>query len=125
MTGRASELRERALTGALGLCLIPAALWGVPVVILLVAIAAQPPDELQPDGDPCCPVPDTWGEVVRFSAVALFAVGLDVAALTLGGAFVWFTVHHRWPHRRIARAPIIATGGVAVLLAAVLIARAA
>jgi hypothetical protein len=50
------------------------------------------------------------GEVLRFSAVALFAVGLDVAALTLGGAFVWFTVHHRWPHRRIARAPIIATG---------------
>jgi hypothetical protein len=61
MTGRASELRERALTGALALCLVPAALWGVPVVILLVAIAAQPPDELQPDGDPCCPVPDTWG----------------------------------------------------------------
>jgi hypothetical protein len=124
MTGRATEFRERALTGALGLCLVPAALWGALASALLVTIAAQPPDELEPDGDPCCAVPDAWGDVARFSAIALFASGLDLAALTLGCAFLWFAVLYRWPDRRIVRVPVIATGGVAVLLAAVLVARA-
>jgi hypothetical protein len=68
-------------------------------------------------------VPDSWGEVIRYSVVAAFAAGLDLAALTLGGALVWFTVLNRWPHPRIIWAPIIATGGVTLLLVGLLIAR--
>ena len=53
-----------------------------PIVIALVlaffnvAVSAQQPDPIVPDGDPCCGHPDTWGEVaLGFVSAAIFLLG--------------------------------------------------
>jgi hypothetical protein len=53
--------------------------------------AFDQPDPLEPDGDPCCPNPDTWGDVVEAGAGALLGgivlggfAGLIVAAAARG-----------------------------------------
>lgn len=117
-----TAIRQRLLAFGLGTGLVLAGLWGSFIVLILGAIGAQPPDPRAPDfGDPCCPVPDTWLGVAGWLSLALVAAAADTAVLTLGAAFLFFAVRHRWPSRRIARAvlygPLVWLGLFALLLA--------
>ena len=110
-------MRQRTLAFGLGAGLTLAGVWGGAVVLVLAGIAAQPPDPLAIDyGDPCCPVPDTWGEVAGWSLLALVVAVLDAALLVLGGALVRFALRRRRPTRRAALLPLAAAPLVAAVI---------
>jgi hypothetical protein len=64
------------------------AAWSAYWVFLFGAIAAQKPDPTAPDGDPCCPTPDTWGEVASWVAGTLVVAALHVDLLAAEVAFL-------------------------------------
>ena len=83
-----------------GVALFSFACWSVLLVLLSGAISAQRPDPTVPDGDPCCPYPDTWSEVGLGS---VFTLGLSAI---LGGLFAFALAltmrafRDRWPPLR-------------------------
>jgi hypothetical protein len=93
-------------------------------VVIVVGSAAQLPDRLAMDGDPCCPVPDTWGDVAAWSTVGLVLALLDAGALVLGAAFLSFAVRSRWPGRRVVWLPLAAVPGCVGLIVLGLLLRA-
>jgi hypothetical protein len=118
-----TELRQRALTLGLGTMLTAAGVWGALWVLMFVGIAAQPPDASVVDGDPCCPVPDSWTQVAGWSLLALCSVAVDAAALVLAGAFLSFAVRGRWPTGQILRVPLAAVAAGAGLIVLGLVVR--
>ena len=109
--------RRRALTLGLGVVVTAVGLWGVAWTLLLVGIVAQPPDAQAIDGDPCCPVPDSWSQLAGWSVLALVVVALDAGALVLGGAFLSFALRGRWPGHWIARVPVASVAAGVGLIA--------
>jgi hypothetical protein len=120
---RWAEVRQRTLALVLGMGLVLSGLWGAVVVVVIAASAAQPPDELMPNGDPCCPVPDSWGDVAVWSVGALTATAVVAAMLTGGVACLAFATRSLRPADRLWVIPLHAVGGVAVVMAGVLGAR--
>ena len=76
--------RFGAAIGALPLLLLAA--WSGLWVVIQLTTAAHVPDASAYDGDPCCPHPDTWGEVAEAgaSALGLSALAGMVLAFALG-----------------------------------------
>ena len=66
-----TALRQRGLALGLGIGLTLVALWAAGVVLIAVWSAAHFPDRLATDGDPCCPVPDSWRDVAVWSVAAV------------------------------------------------------
>jgi hypothetical protein len=77
-------LVQRGIAGLLGIGLLAAALAGTGLVLFGIGLAAQIPDPLVADGDPCCWHPDTWGEVATGSALGL--VYLMIVGMLFAGA---------------------------------------
>jgi hypothetical protein len=111
-----TSVRQRALALGLGGVLTVGALWGALWVLLLVAIAGQPPDAAAIDGDPCCPVPGSWGEVAGLSALTLALALADAAVLVLGMALLIYGVRLRSPSRRAVWLPLWAVPACAGLI---------
>lgn len=112
----------RVLAGLAGGVLMAFVVQGAGLVVFLSLIAAQTPDPREPDGDPCCSYPDTWGETalwigvpVALAAVVALGAGVAVALLT-------WAIHGR--SVRMRRVVTILAGGAiaAVVLNAVLLA---
>jgi hypothetical protein len=99
---------ERASVGITGFIVILVSLYGAAWSMLGVLIAAQRPDPEIPDGDPCCPHPDTWHEVAQWSCEALTVVSIDALVFTVGVACALFARHGCWPRWRRLR--LIALG---------------
>lgn len=112
---------RRVLAGAAGVGVAALALQGSALVVF-VALLAEPPDAFAPEEDPCCPPPESWGELavgVGFVLVAAVVAGLLwCGALALLG---WALHARRPPWRRLALAPagalLVAVAVTAVQLA--------
>jgi hypothetical protein len=121
---RWAELRQRALACVLGVGLVAGGLSGAVVVLIIAASAAQPPNELLPNGDPCCPIPDSWADVAVWSMGALAATALDMAVIVGGVACLAFAARSLHPSAKLRVVPLYAVVVVAVTMAGVLVARA-
>ena len=95
-------------------------LWAIVVVLAVAASAARPPDELIPNGHPCCPIPDSWAEVAVWSVGALVAAAIATAMLAGGVACLVFAARHRRPADKFLWLPLWGAAGVAAVLAGVL-----
>jgi hypothetical protein len=88
----AARWSRRALAAVAGPLFAVAAAWTFAVALIATSLLRSPNPDPALDGDPCCPHPDTWGEVVLglFSAAALAVVslGLAVLAVAFGGVAV-------------------------------------
>lgn len=104
-----------ALVGAL-------AMWGIVWVFLLSAMAAQRPDPDVPDGDPCCGVPDTWGEVAELTAAGAASALVVGLLLALAVNLISWAVTARW--LRTERLALIPAIGVTLSVLGVGIAQA-
>lgn len=58
------------MAGLLALALLVPAGIGAGLAFLLIVVSAAGPDPSGVDGEPCCALPDTWGEVVEGFALA-------------------------------------------------------
>jgi hypothetical protein len=116
-------VRQRSLALGLGAVLTLGALWGAFWVVLLVLIAGQPPDAAAVDGEPCCPVPETWGEVFGLAGLALVLALIDAAVLAVGVALLVQGIRLRWPSRLLMLMPLVAVGVSAVVIAVPLVVR--
>lgn len=97
----------RVGTGAAALPAALVGLYGLLLALFFVALAAQRPDSSVPDGEPCCPHPDTWGEVVGGVAAAVLP-GVAAGGLVLAGlALAWTAVTGRAPRRVARRGPLL------------------
>lgn len=106
----------------LGALIGAAATWGTLWVFLVGAIAAQRPDPDAPDGDPCCGVPDTWGEVVGTAAGAVASALVVGLLLAFAANLIHWALTSRWLRpERLALIPAIGVGltalGIAIGLA--------
>jgi hypothetical protein len=109
-------VRQRALALGLGGVLTVGAIWGALWVLLLVVIAGQPPDPTAADPDLCCPVPDTWGETLGSSALALVLGLADAAVVAVGAALLVYGFRLRWPPRSMVLAVPAAVAVYAALI---------
>jgi hypothetical protein len=109
-------LWQRGLRLGIGAMFTVGGLWGGLWTLLLVGIAAQPPDAQAMDGDPCCPVPDSWWQVAVWSVLALITVAVDAGVLVLGAAFMSCACRGRWPDGRLVRVPLGAAAAGAGLI---------
>ena len=91
---------RRLLEVCAGIALVAAGLWGVLWVKLLVSISAERPDPAAEDGDPCCAVPDTYGEVVEGGAYAAGSALVDGALIACAIALIRHGITSCWPRRR-------------------------
>src|SRR4029453_18358019 len=96
-----TEVRQRSLALGLGTGLTVSGLWAAGLVLIAVGTAAQLPDPLAMDGDPCCPGPDSWVDVAIWSLSAVLLSALDAGVILGGVACLSFGVRHRSPSRRI------------------------
>ncbi|WP_028067538.1 hypothetical protein [Solirubrobacter soli] len=113
----------RLVSAFVGLGAVLLSLYGALWVMLSAVIAAQRPDPLISDGDPCCVHPDTWGEVVDWSFWALTMASMD--ALLLAGAVAclgYAGSGHRPRWRRRRWIPIGTVAITAALMALALVA---
>lgn len=117
------EVRQRTLALVLGAGLVLSGLWGAVVVVIIAASATHPPDELTPNGDPCCPIPDSWADVAAWSVGALATTAVVAAMLAAGVACLAFATRSLRPADRLWTIPLYAVVGVAVVMAGVLGAR--
>jgi hypothetical protein len=113
---------ERALAGIAGFIAVLISLYGSLWVLLSAAIAAQRPDPAASDGDPCCPHPDTWGQVADWGSIALTMASVDALIFTGGVACALYARDGCWPRcRRLRRLPaaavVLTAGFMAVSLA--------
>jgi hypothetical protein len=115
-----AEIRQRTLTLLLGVGFVASGLWGAMVVFIFAGSAAQPPNAAVPDGDPCCPIPNSWTDVAVWSGWALLAAGLDAVLLTGGGACLVFAARHRRPGTELARVPLYTVAAIAAMMATAL-----
>lgn len=114
---------RRALAVVAGLALGVFELYAVLWVWLVVLIAAQAPDPFEHDGEPCCFVPDTWGDVAESVAWAIGSATVYGALVALSVALIgWGSTGTRPRWRRLALGPLAAAGlvGAILLVAAVL-----
>jgi hypothetical protein len=89
---RLTRVSRRALAGVGAPVSAVAALWTFAVALIATSLLRSPNVDPALDGDPCCPHPDTWGDVVlgvfSVAALAVVGVGLVVLAVALGGVAV-------------------------------------
>lgn len=108
-TVRAVDRLWRLIVGLAGAAGVYFATWGAVIVLFGAALAAQKPDRTVPNGDPCCPTPDTWAETGLWMAGALMGAALDLGLFTVSVAVVWWALRERWPTRRgLAAASMLA-----------------
>jgi hypothetical protein len=98
-------------------------LYGAAFVLIAGAIAAERPDPTVPDGDPCCPYPDTWQEVWIGIAGTLGLAVVDSFIFMAAAAMLSCGAHGRSPRLgRLLWIPagyvVFAAGLMAVSLAA-------
>jgi hypothetical protein len=115
MTGRPPQ---RILLGLAAVALLAVAFAIGAVILLGGAITAQPPDPFEPDGDPCCGHPDTWGDVWEGIAWVLAATTVDALLVAVAVAAALAAVRGRPPSAR----PLLLIPAGATILAAVLFA---
>jgi hypothetical protein len=65
--------------------------------LFATALASYRPDPRAHDGDPCCPHPDTWGDVAQSAAGAVFGATVSGALLGLAAAVLWQATRDRVP----------------------------
>jgi hypothetical protein len=111
------RLAARFAALLLGLGIGAAAAWGALLPAIAAGVAAQRPNPDTPDGDPCCPVPDTWGEVGGYAAAS--AGGFLVVGLILAFAvnLIYWAARGRWLQPE--RLALIPTVGIALALAGI------
>ena len=102
-----------------GIALGAVGLWGVLWVTLVVGIYAEEPDPNAPEEDPCCDVPDTYGEVVAGGAFAAGSALVDGALVASAVALLRHGISSRWPRRRWLAAGPLVYALVAILVIAV------
>ena len=108
----------RLVAAIAGLAALPLALFGALWAWLGAAIAAQRPDPLIIDGDPCCGHPDTWGEVGDWSFWALTMVSTDALLFAGACACLGYAGNGCWPRwRRLRWIPVGAVAVTAAVLA--------
>ena len=95
-----AALRFLAAVGAV-LCLAVTA-WTA-LVVGVTSSGAQAPNRFEPDGDPCCWRPDTWGGTALGSLTTLVAGVVPGLLATLGAALLtWAATGRRARLRRLA-----------------------
>lgn len=108
----------RVVAAILGLGVMLLSLYGTSWVLLAAAITAQRPDPSIADGDPCCPHPDTWHEVLDGVWQTLTLASLDGLVFALGAAFACYGRDGRSPRwRRLRWFPIGAVAATASVMA--------
>ena len=106
--------RAAAFLGGAGLVVV--GLWGALWVMLAAGTFARLPDPAAADGDPCCPRPDTWADVVAGGAAAIGLGALDAAVLAVGAALVRAAVSGRAVRAGgLWRAPAAVAGAIAAI----------
>ena len=109
---------RRLLEVGAGIAVGAVGLWGILWVDLVVSIHAEHPDPEAPDGDPCCGVPDTYGEVVEGGALAAGSALVDGALIACAFALLHHGTTSRWPRIRwLAAGPLIYVLVVIVVIA--------
>jgi len=89
-------LLQRGLAALIGLGLLAAGLAGLALALFTIGTAAQVPDPLIPDGDPCCGHPDTWGEVATGVAWGLVCLVIDGMLFAGSAAMLRWATAERW-----------------------------
>ena len=86
----AARVSRRAFAAVAAPLAAVAALWTFAVTLVATSLLRSPNADPALDGDPCCPHPDTWGEVAlgAFSVAALAVVVLGLLALAVALAGV-------------------------------------
>ena len=110
---------RRLLLGLAALVVLVMGGWLGLIVLLGLGFAAQAPDARAVDGDPCCPVPDAWWQVLL--AAPLVAAGAAVVAILLafGATLAVRALAGRWPPLRLLTVPPVVAGfGVLVVCGA-------
>ncbi len=82
--------------------LVPLAFYGTVWAWLGIGIGAQTPDGRVPDGDPCCPHPDTWLETISWTGVGLLWAIVCAAVIAACVAVLWWVAKARRPSLRRA-----------------------
>lgn len=88
------------------------ALWGAFWVVIIGGSAGTSPDASIVDGDPCCPTPDSWGEVVAWGGATVLLAAIVALALAIGASCLCFAVRARWPR---PRSVVLVPGAAAVV----------
>lgn len=89
-------LLQRVLAGLVGLALLAAALAGLTLALLTIGTAAQVPDPLIADWDPCCGHPDSWGEVAMGVTWGLVCLVIDGMLFAGAAAMLRWANTGRW-----------------------------
>ena len=112
-------VRQRGLALVLGTVLTLGASYCALWVLLAATIAGQVPDSTAIDGDPCCPVPHSWGEALLTAGVAIVGALVVGTVLALGVAFLAYGFRARWPSpRRMATVPLVSAAACPLISAA-------
>ncbi len=93
------------LLGALaGAALIGLFAMGSAISFFGLVVYAQVPDARVPDGDPCCPHPDTWWAAIGGATSGVVALAACTAALSAAIALIyWSLLGRRMTNRRALR----------------------
>jgi hypothetical protein len=114
-------MRERVSTAIAGLISLLISLYLALMVLLGAVVAAQRPDPSVPNGDPCCPHPDTWGEVASWSFGALSLASIDALIFTVAVGCLAIAGSGRRPSWQNLRwIPVGVVGATAALMAVLL-----
>lgn len=101
-------LLQRALAALVGLGLLAAGLAGLALALLTIGTAAQVPDPLIADGDPCCGHPDSWVEVAIGVAWGLICLVIDGIIFAGAAAMLRWANAGRWLSlKRLSRLPVL------------------
>ena len=111
----------RLLGTLTGVVLLALLVPGAVLVLLGLAYSAQVPDARIPDGDPCCPHPDSWLAMLGGTAFGIALLIFSGALLGAAAAFIfWGLTGRRLGRRRAVWTALVATPllyGLLVLLA--------
>jgi hypothetical protein len=84
----------RGLAAVGGVVCLGATAWTA-LVVGVISSGARAPNRFEPDGDPCCWRPDTWGETALGSLATLLAGLVPALIATVGAGLATWAVNGR------------------------------
>jgi hypothetical protein len=112
----------RVLAGVAGALLVAPVVSGAGLAVFLALLSARSPDPFEPDGDPCCPRPDSWGATAAWIGVVLVAAfAVTIVACAAYTLLEWARTGRPMRGRRLARIPVGGVGATLLLCVVLLV----
>lgn len=118
-SGQVGSGSGRVAAAIVGLPVVGLTVWGAFWALLFVSFAGTGPDATVVDGDPCCPTPDSWGQVLEWSAGAVALSAISALGFAIGVSCLYFAATGRGAGIRVlvwmpAFASVLVTAGLVV-----------